>query len=66
MWARGIEAAAGWFLGHNDGGVMIGDPKTGGGYDGLRVNGVNTNQGAESTLAYLSTMQRASALAAHV
>ena len=65
MWARGIEAAAGWFHGRNDGGVMIGDHQTGGGYDGLSVDGVNTNQGAESTLAYLSTMQRASALAAH-
>ncbi len=65
VWAQGIEAAAGWFLGHNDGGVMICDRQTGGGYDGLSANGVNTNQGAESTLAYLSTMQRARSLAAH-
>lgn len=64
-WARGIEGAVGWFLGHNDGGVMICDRQTGGGYDGLSAEGVNTNQGAESTLAYLSTMQRARALAAH-
>ena len=35
------------------------DEMTGGAYDGLHPNGVNRNQGAESTLAYISTMQRA-------
>jgi hypothetical protein len=33
------------------------DPATGGGYDGLHADGVNLNQGAESTLAMISTMQ---------
>jgi hypothetical protein len=35
------------------------DDLTGGGYDGLHAERVNLNQGAESTLAYVSTMQRA-------
>ena len=33
------------------------DPLTGGGYDGLLEDCVNLNQGAESTLAALSTFQ---------
>jgi hypothetical protein len=39
------------------------DPLTGGGYDGLEADGRNANQGAESTLAFLSTMQHARRLA---
>ena len=35
------------------------DDVSGGGYDGLEPHGVNLNQGAESTLAFVSTMQRA-------
>ncbi len=33
------------------------DPVTGGGYDGLTATGPNLNQGAESTLAFVTTMQ---------
>ena len=35
------------------------DPETGGGFDGLHADGVNLNQGAESTLAVISTLQHA-------
>jgi hypothetical protein len=35
------------------------DAQTGGGFDGLQRSGANLNQGAESTLAFLSTMQHA-------
>jgi hypothetical protein len=35
------------------------DPQTGGGYDGLERRGRNLNQGAESTLAMLATVQQA-------
>jgi hypothetical protein len=35
------------------------DRDTGGGYDGLHADGVNLNQGAESTLAVISTLQQA-------
>jgi hypothetical protein len=35
------------------------DPATGGAFDGLEIGGVNLNQGTESTLALLSTLQHA-------
>jgi hypothetical protein len=38
--------------------VPMYDPDTGGGFDGLTVTGRNANQGAESTLALMSTFQR--------
>jgi hypothetical protein len=61
-WRRGIAMGAQWFLGNNDSGAVMLDPLTGGGYDGLESGGCNLNQGAESTLALVSTMQRATAL----
>ncbi len=41
-----------WFLGKNDLGLSLYDPSTGGCADGLHSEGINLNQGAESTLAY--------------
>jgi hypothetical protein len=35
------------------------DPETGGGYDGLRADGANLNEGTESTLALITTLQQA-------
>jgi hypothetical protein len=61
-WADGALLAVGWFLGDNDSGVAMYDPESGGGYDGLEPAGCNTNQGAESTLAFISTMQQAQQL----
>jgi hypothetical protein len=58
-WSRGVLAAAAWFDGVNDTGAVMHDTESGGGFDGLHRVGVNTNQGAESTLAFVSTMQRA-------
>jgi hypothetical protein len=58
-WARGLELAIRWFLGDNDGGAVLYDPASGGGFDALTADGRNTNQGAESTLAMLATMQHA-------
>ncbi|MFG1799885.1 hypothetical protein ACGFI4_06890 [Micromonospora carbonacea] len=46
-------------LGDNDVGMRMWDPSTGGGYDGLTPHGPNLNQGAESTLALISTLQQA-------
>ena len=57
QWRDGVTAAADWFLGGNDSGVVMWDPQSGGGFDGLQPSGANLNQGAESTLAFLSTMQ---------
>ncbi|HUV57724.1 MAG TPA: hypothetical protein VMV96_02840 [Acidimicrobiales bacterium] len=53
-WADRVVRAAEWFDGRNDAGIPVGDPLTGAGYDGLHQSGVNVNQGAESTLAYLA------------
>lgn len=61
-WVLVVRQAAGWFRGDNDGGTVMWDPMTGGGFDGLTPDGPNLNQGAESTLALLSTMQLAQAL----
>jgi hypothetical protein len=58
-WLDGINAAANWFLGHNDAGVVMWDPTTGGAFDGLEEHGANLNQGTESTLALLTTLQHA-------
>ena len=43
----------------NDVGATMWDVVTNGGYDGLNPTGPNLNQGAESTLALISTMQYA-------
>ncbi len=52
-WLREAERCFAWFLGRNDIGEKVCDLTTGGGFDGLSSHGVNRNQGAESTLAYL-------------
>ncbi len=56
-WLIGINLAWRWFLGDNDSATPMFDQATGGGYDGLQPDGRNINQGAESTLAMLSTAQ---------
>ncbi|HEX3286073.1 MAG TPA: glycosyltransferase [Mycobacterium sp.] len=58
-WPDGVAAAAAWFMGANDSGQVMWDQETGGGFDGLLADGVNQNQGAESTLAVISTLQHA-------
>jgi hypothetical protein len=63
-WPDGLSAAVAWFLGGNDRGVVMWDPTTGGGFDGLEDGGANLNQGAESTLALLATLQHARSLVA--
>ena len=62
-WLDGVRMAWQWFLGNNDTGVAMLDPATGAGFDGLQPLGRNLNQGAESTLAMLSTAQQARRLA---
>jgi hypothetical protein len=58
-WLTGINLAWRWFLGDNDSATPMFDPATGAGFDGLQLGGRNRNQGAESTLAMLSTAQQA-------
>ncbi len=57
MWLGQIERCAAWFAGRNDLGIAMWDAVSGGGYDGLTARGPNMNQGAESTLAAITTMQ---------
>jgi glycosyltransferase involved in cell wall biosynthesis len=42
-----------WFLGNNILSEIVYNPATGGGHDGIEKQGINLNQGAESTLSYL-------------
>jgi hypothetical protein len=62
-WDAPLFQSITWFLGDNDTGTVMYDARTGGGYDGLTPDCPNLNQGAESTLALLSTLQHARALA---
>jgi len=61
-WSRGVELGAAWFHGVNDNGTRLADEATGGCCDGLQALGRNENQGAESTLALVSTLQHAERL----
>ena len=54
---RAAEAAYGWFLGDNDAGLVVADVATGGCHDGLAEDHVNPNQGAESTLMWLTALE---------
>ncbi len=50
-----FRRAHAWFHGRNSSGQPLIDDRCGACYDGLQLSGVNQNQGAESTLAYLWT-----------
>jgi glycosyltransferase involved in cell wall biosynthesis len=52
-WVERAVNCFNWFLGQNDLNMVLYDPKTGGCRDGLMADGVNQNEGAESTLACL-------------
>jgi hypothetical protein len=58
-WLDGHQRAVRWFMGDNDVSAVMYDPHTGGGFDGLTPGGANLNQGAESTLAVVTTLQHA-------
>ncbi|MEO8658709.1 MAG: glycosyltransferase family 4 protein [Bryobacteraceae bacterium] len=55
-WFEHALRAFDWFLGWNDLGLELYSPTTGGCRDGLHVDRVNGNQGAESTLAFLLSL----------
>ncbi len=55
-WYNKAEKAFQWFLGANDLGIPLYEPANGGCYDGLHVDRVNRNQGAESTIAFLLSL----------
>ncbi|KQB43586.1 glycosyltransferase [Flavobacterium aquidurense] len=49
-----MKTAFNWFLGKNHLGQIMYNPISGGGYDGLEKENVNLNQGAESTVCFLT------------
>ncbi len=61
-WIDQAQKAFYWFLGENDLRRNLYDFTTGGCRDGLQADGVNENQGAESTLAWLMSLQQMHAL----
>jgi glycosyltransferase involved in cell wall biosynthesis len=55
-WHNQARRAFDWFIGWNDLGLELYAPNTGGCHDGLHVDRLNRNQGAESTLAFLLSL----------
>jgi uncharacterized protein YyaL (SSP411 family) len=62
-WINEARKCFEWFLGRNDLNARLLDYRTGGCFDGLTADGVNLNQGAESTLAWLLSLMSMYALA---
>lgn len=62
FWQAEARRAFEWFLGRNDLGIALYDATTGGCRDGLHVDRVSQNQGAESTLAFLLALAEMQAL----
>jgi hypothetical protein len=58
-WIETLRLCVAWFDGRNDVGVPMFDEETGGAFDGLHPHGANENQGAESAIAFLTTLQQA-------
>jgi glycosyltransferase involved in cell wall biosynthesis len=55
-WYEQAQRAFDWFIGWNDLGLELYSAESGGCGDGLHVDRVNGNQGAESTLAFLLSL----------
>jgi glycosyltransferase involved in cell wall biosynthesis len=62
FWIAEARRAFEWFLGRNDLGLALYDSTTGGCRDGLHVDRLSQNQGAESTLAFLLSLAEMQAL----
>lgn len=61
-WVTEARRAFEWFLGRNDLGLALYDATTGGCRDGLHIDRLSQNQGAESTLAFLLSLAEMQAL----
>jgi glycosyltransferase involved in cell wall biosynthesis len=57
-WISRIGLLFSWFLGNNDRQELMYDYYTGGCHDGLTSSGINSNQGAESTISWLLALHR--------
>jgi len=62
FWVAEARRAFEWFLGRNDLGLALYDATTGGCRDGLHMDRLSQNQGAESTLAFLLALTEMQAL----
>ncbi|MDB6125141.1 MAG: family glycosyltransferase [Pedosphaera sp.] len=62
FWIAEARRAFEWFLGRNDLGLALYDSTTGGCRDGLHIDRLSQNQGAESTLAFLLALAEMQAL----
>ncbi len=62
LWVTEARRVFEWFLGRNDLGLVLYDPGTGGCRDGLHMDRLSQNQGAESTLAFLLSLAEMQAL----
>ncbi len=62
FWLAEARRAFEWFLGRNDLGLALYDATTGGCRDGLHMDRLSQNQGAESTLAFLLALAEMQAL----
>jgi glycosyltransferase involved in cell wall biosynthesis len=62
FWVAEARRAFEWFLGRNDLGLALYDAGTGGCRDGLHMDRLSQNQGAESTLAFLLALAETRAL----
>ncbi|MHC4547362.1 MAG: hypothetical protein ACYTEZ_01185 [Planctomycetota bacterium] len=56
VWREEMRRCFDWYQGRNDHGLDLIDPETGGCRDGLTPEGLNLNQGAESTVAWLEAL----------
>ena len=56
VWLDVVDRAVDWLCGSNDSSTALYDPESGAGFDGLTRDGVNQNQGCESTLAALGVL----------
>ncbi len=56
QWMKEARLAFEWFLGRNDNQISLVDQNTGACRDGLHIDRVNSNMGAESTLSYLLSL----------
>lgn len=54
LYKEHMKTAFNWFLGKNHLNQIMYNPISGGGYDGLEKENINLNQGAESTVCYLT------------
>jgi hypothetical protein len=62
FWIAEARRAFEWFLGRNDLGLALYDAATGGCRDGLHMDRLSQNEGAESTLAFLLALAEMQAL----